>query len=39
MGDIVENSWRRSSDFPFVVQIAMAILKPARYFSQYSNIG
>jgi hypothetical protein len=39
MGDIIENSWRRSSDFPFVVQIAMAVLKPARYFAQYSNIG
>jgi hypothetical protein len=28
----VETSWRRSSDFPFAVQQALAVAKPARYF-------
>jgi hypothetical protein len=28
----VETAWRRSSDYPYAVQIAMALTKPARYF-------
>jgi hypothetical protein len=37
MGDPVENSWRRSSEFPFAMQVAMAVLKPARYFGQFAS--
>jgi len=37
MGDPVENSWRRSSDYPFASQIAMAVLKPAKYFAQFAS--
>ena len=37
MGDPIENSWRRSSEFPFAMQIAMAVLKPARYFAQFAS--
>lgn len=37
MGDPVENSWRRSSDYPFAAQVAMAVLKPARYFAQFAS--
>ena len=35
VGDIgpTELAWRRSSDFPFAVQLAMALGKPAKYFS------
>ena len=35
VGDIgpTELSWRRSSDFPYAMQYALAIGKPARYFS------
>ena len=35
VGDIgpTELAWRRSSDFPFAMQTALAIGKPARYFS------
>ena len=35
VGDIgpTELAWRRSSDYPFAVQYALAIGKPARYFS------
>lgn len=29
----VENAWRNSSDFPFAVQVAFALAKPAQYFS------
>ena len=28
----VESAWRKSSDFPFAIQIALALTKPARYF-------
>ena len=33
-GDIgpVEAAWRQSSEYPFVLQIAIAIMKPAEYF-------
>lgn len=27
-----ENAWRRSSDYPFAVNLAQALAKPARYF-------
>lgn len=30
-----ETAWRRSSDFPYALQIAMALTKPARYFSNF----
>ena len=33
MIDSVENSWRKSSDYAYAVQIAMAVLKPAQYFA------
>ena len=40
IGDIgpAESAWRRSSDFPFAVQYALAIGKPARYFSLLADI-
>ena len=31
----VETSWRRSSDYGFAVQIALALAKPARFFALY----
>jgi hypothetical protein len=37
MEDPVEHTWRRSSDFAFSAQIAMAVLKPARYFAQFAS--
>lgn len=34
----VENAWRRSSDYPFSLQIALALARPAEYFStQYDT--
>jgi hypothetical protein len=41
VGDIgpAENAWRRSSDYPFAVQYALALLKPARYFGTLANIN
>ena len=33
MLDPVELSWRRSSDYAYAVQIALAVLKPAQYFA------
>jgi sugar lactone lactonase YvrE len=40
VGDIgpTELAWRRSSDFPFAVQYALAIGKPARYFSLLADV-
>lgn len=40
VGDIgpTELAWRRSSDFPFAVQYALAISKPARYFSLLADV-
>ena len=29
----VESAWRRSSEYPFALQRALALLKPAKYFS------
>jgi hypothetical protein len=29
----VESAWRRSSEYPFALQRAMSLLKPAKYFS------
>ena len=37
MIDSVENSWRKSSDYAYAVQIAMAVLKPAQYFALMAN--
>jgi hypothetical protein len=28
-----ETAWRRSSDYPYAIQLAMALTKPARYFA------
>jgi len=40
VGDIgpAELAWRRSSDYPFAVQYALAIGKPARYFSLLADV-
>jgi hypothetical protein len=40
VGDIgpTELAWRRSSDFPFAMQYALAIAKPARYFSLLADV-
>lgn len=40
VGDIgpTELAWRRSSDFPFALQYALAIGKPARYFGLLADI-
>ena len=34
----VEAAWRRSSDYPYALQIAMALTKPAHYFGTLINI-
>jgi hypothetical protein len=34
----VESAWRKSSDYPFAVQQAIALMKPAIYFGQLANI-
>ena len=33
-----ETAWRRSSEYPFAINLALALTKPARYFSLLSNI-
>jgi hypothetical protein len=40
IGDIgpAEAAWRKSSDYAYAVQIAMALTKPANYFSLYANV-
>jgi hypothetical protein len=40
VGDIgpAELAWRRSSNYPFAVQYALAIGKPARYFSLLADV-
>lgn len=40
VGDIgpTENAWRRSSEFPYVVQIALALAKPGIYFGSLLNV-
>ena len=35
----VEEAWRRSSDFPFALQIAQALSKPAYYFGALMNVN
>lgn len=35
----VETAWRRSSDFPFAFQQALALAKPAFYFGTLMDIG
>jgi 6-phosphogluconolactonase (cycloisomerase 2 family) len=39
VGDIgpVEAAWRRSSEFPYAIQMALALAKPAKYFSLLAN--
>lgn len=34
----VETAWRRSSDYPFAVQQALALMKPGQYFSLLANV-
>ena len=40
VGDIspTENAWRRSSEFPFVVQLMIALTKPGFYFGSLMNV-
>ena len=33
----VETAWRRSSDYPYAIQMALALTKPARYFGTLLN--
>lgn len=33
-----ENAWRKSSEFPYVIQIAIALTKPGIYFGSLLNI-
>lgn len=35
----VETAWRRSSDFPYAIQIALALAKPAQYFSTQLDVS
>lgn len=35
----VEAAWRTSSHYPFALQQALALMKPAVYFSQLANVG
>ena len=35
----VEVAWTRSSDYPFAIQTALALLKPAKYFSTQLDIS
>lgn len=34
----VETAWRRSSDYPFALQKALALMKPALYFGLLANV-
>jgi hypothetical protein len=40
VGDIgpTENAWRKSSEFPYVIQIAIALTKPGVYFGSLLNL-
>jgi len=35
----VETAWRRSSDFPYALQVALALSKPAEYFGTQLDIS
>ena len=35
----IETAWRRSSDFPFAMQQALALIKPAYYFGSLVNVN
>lgn len=37
-GGPAETAWRRSSEYPFAMNLALALTKPARYFSLLSNV-
>ena len=41
VGDIgpAELAWRRSSEFPFAMHLAMALMKPAKYFSLLTDVS
>lgn len=41
VGDIgpAELAWRRSSEFPFAMQLAMALMKPAKYFALLTDVS
>ena len=34
-----ESAWRRSSDFPYAVQLALALAKPGRYFGLLADVS
>jgi len=34
----VETAWRRSSDYPYALTLATALMKPAEFFGSYINI-
>ena len=36
-GAPVENAWRQSSEYPFAIQLAMALTKPAEYFGLFRD--
>ena len=40
MGDVgpIESAWRRSSDYPFAVQQAIALMRPSVYFGSLASI-
>jgi hypothetical protein len=40
MGDVgpIESAWRRSSDYPFAVQQAIALMRPGVYFGSLASI-
>ena len=35
----IETAWRRSSDFPYAMQVAVALSKPAKYFSTQLDVS
>jgi hypothetical protein len=41
VGDIgpAELAWRRSSEFPFAMNLAMALMKPAKYFALLTDVS
>lgn len=37
-GGPAETAWRKSSEYPFALNLALALTKPARYFALLSNV-
>ncbi len=35
----VESAWRKSSSYPYAIQRALALMKPAKYFSLFLNVN